>query len=135
MAMPGFMQRMRDAMYPPSRKQAILGLFQDAESAATAGDALKEAGVPDTDYDFLTDSPYPEGALGEREEKHRLYLYPFIGALLGLSSGIMITAMTRWPTRWLREASRCCPCPPWPSSATKAPCWERDPVHRHRHRL
>ncbi len=95
MAMPGFLQQLRDVMYPPSRKQAILGLFQDAESAATAGDALKDAGVPDTDYDFLTDSPYPEGSLGEREEKHRLYLYPFIGALLGLSSGIMITAMTQ----------------------------------------
>ncbi len=76
-------------------KEAILGVFQDAESAASAGDALKDAGIPDTDYDFLTDSPYPEGALGEREEKHRIYLYPFIGALLGLSSGIMITAMTQ----------------------------------------
>ena len=76
-------------------KQAILGLFQDAESAATAGDALKDVGISDTDYDFLTDAPYPEGSLGEREEPHRLYLYPFIGALLGLSSGIMITAMTQ----------------------------------------
>ena len=95
MAMPGILQRLRDTMSPPSTKQAILGLFQDAESAATAGDGLKAAGVPETDYDFLTDSPYPEGALGEREEKHRLYLYPFIGALLGLSSGIMITAMSQ----------------------------------------
>lgn len=76
-------------------KQAILGLFQDAESAASAGDGLKAAGIPDTEYDFLTDSPYPEGALGEREEKHRLYLYPFIGALLGLTSGVMITSMTQ----------------------------------------
>ena len=58
MAMPGFLQQMRDTISPPSTKRAILGLFQDAESAATAGDALKEAGVPDTDYDFLTDSPY-----------------------------------------------------------------------------
>lgn len=76
-------------------KQAILGLFQDAESAANAGDALKSAGIADTEYDFLTDSPYPEGAFGEREEKHNLYLYPFIGALLGLTSGILITAMTQ----------------------------------------
>ena len=76
-------------------KQAILGLFQDAESAANAGDALKSAGIADTEYDFLTDSPYPEGAFGEREEKHRLYLYPFVGALLGLTSGIVITAMTQ----------------------------------------
>ncbi len=76
-------------------KQAILGLFQDAESAANAGDELKSAGIADTEYDFLTDAPYPEGAFGEREEKHRLYLFPFIGALLGLTSGIMITAMTQ----------------------------------------
>ncbi len=95
MAMSGILGRMREAMSPASAKQPILGLFRDAESAATAGDGLKAAGVPETDYDFLTDSPYPEGALGEREEKHRLYLYPFIGALLGLSSGIMITAMTQ----------------------------------------
>ena len=95
MAMSGILGQLRNALSPTSNKQAILGLFQDAESAATAGDALKEAGIPETDYDFLTDSPYPEGALGEREEKHRLYLYPFIGALLGLSSGIMITAMSQ----------------------------------------
>ena len=76
-------------------KHAILGLFQDAESAANAGDELKSAGIADTEYDFLTDAPYPEGAFGEREEKHRLYLFPFIGALLGLTSGIMITAMTQ----------------------------------------
>ena len=95
MAMSGLLGQLRNAMSPPSTKQAILGLFQDAESAASAGDGLKAAGIPETDYDFLTDSPYPEGSLGEREEKHRLYLYPFIGALLGLSSGIMITAMTQ----------------------------------------
>ena len=95
MAMPAILQQLRDTMFPPSTKRAILGLFQDAESAATAGDALKSAGISETDYDFLTDSPYPEGSLGEREERHRLYLYPFIGALLGLSSGIMITAMSQ----------------------------------------
>jgi hypothetical protein len=76
-------------------RHTVLGLFRDAESAATAGDGLKSAGIPDTDYDFLTDSPYPEGSLGERDEPHRLYLYPFIGALLGLTSGILITAMSQ----------------------------------------
>ena len=73
----------------------ILGLFRDANAAADAGDALKAGGVPDTDFDFLTDAPYPEGAFGEREEKHRLYIFPFIGATLGLVSGIMLTSMTQ----------------------------------------
>ncbi len=95
MAMQGIMGLLRNAMPAASAKHTVLGVFSDAESAATAGDELKSAGIPDTDYDFLTDSPYPEGSLGERDEPHRLYLYPFIGALLGLSSGIMITAMTQ----------------------------------------
>ena len=95
MAMQGIMGMLRNAMPAASAKHTVLGVFSDAESAATAGDELKSAGIPDTDYDFLTDSPYPEGSLGERDEPHRLYFYPFIGALLGLSSGIMITAMTQ----------------------------------------
>ena len=76
-------------------KRPILGLFDNPNSAADAGDALKSAGIPDTDYDFLTDAPYPEGAFGEREEKHRLYIFPFIGATLGLASAIILTSMTQ----------------------------------------
>ena len=76
-------------------KRPILGIFNDANAAADAGDGLKAAGVSENDYDFLTDAPYPEGAFGEREEKHRIYLFPFIGALLGLTSGIILTSMTQ----------------------------------------
>jgi hypothetical protein len=72
-----------------------LGLFDNANSAADAGDALRQSGVSDDDLDFLTDSPYPEGAFGEREERHNLYLFPFLGALLGLTSGILLTSMTQ----------------------------------------
>ena len=76
-------------------RRPILGLFDDANAAADAGDELRRAGIPETDVDFLTDAPYPEGAFGEREEKHRLYIFPFIGALLGLTSGILLTSMTQ----------------------------------------
>ncbi len=76
-------------------KAPILGLFETADHAADAGDALKAAGVSPADYDFLTDTPYPEGAFGEREEPHRVYIFPFIGALIGLTSGIMLTSMTQ----------------------------------------
>ena len=38
-------------------KRPILGLFEDANYAAEAGDALQQAGVSPTDYDFLTDAP------------------------------------------------------------------------------
>lgn len=76
-------------------KAPILGLFETADNAADAGDALKAAGVAQTDYDFLTDAPYPEGAFGERHESHRLYLFPFVGALIGLTVGILLTSMTQ----------------------------------------
>ena len=76
-------------------KRPILGLFNDANAAADAGDGLKSAGVSEDDYDFLTDAPYPEGAFGEREEKHRLYIYPFVGALLGLTSALLLTTMSQ----------------------------------------
>lgn len=76
-------------------KLPILGLFNDANAAADAGDGLRSAGVSDNDFDFLTDAPYPEGAFGEREEKHKLYVFPFIGALLGLTSALLLTTMTQ----------------------------------------
>ena len=76
-------------------KRPILGLFEDANYAAEAGDALQRAGIAPTEYDFLTDAPYPEGAFGERHEAHRLYIFPLCGALVGLTIGILLTSMTQ----------------------------------------
>ena len=76
-------------------RKPILGLFEDANYAAEAGDALQAANISINDYDFLTDSPYPEGAFGERHENHRLYVFPFVGALIGLTAGILMTSMTQ----------------------------------------
>ncbi len=73
----------------------ILGLFEDANYAAEAGDALQRANISSDDYDFLTDAPYPEGAFGERHERHRLYVFPLIGALFGITVGIILTSMTQ----------------------------------------
>ena len=52
-------------------------------------------GCPPGDYDFLTDTPYPEGAFGERHEGHNLYIFPLCGALVGLTIGILLTSMTQ----------------------------------------
>ena len=76
-------------------RRPILGLFEDPNYAAEAGDALQRANISPDDYDFLTDAPYPEGAFGERHEKHRLYVFPFVGALIGLTVGIILTSMTQ----------------------------------------
>ena len=74
--------------------QAILGLFDDASAAADAGDALKASGVSESDYHFLTDIPYPEGAFGERMEKHTLFLWPLIGGAVGIILALIVAGMT-----------------------------------------
>lgn len=76
-------------------KTAVMGLYEDANYAAEAGDALQDVGLTNEDYDFLTGAPYPEGAFGEREIRHRLYVFPFVGALCGLTAGILLTSMTQ----------------------------------------
>ena len=74
--------------------QAILGLFDDANAAADAGDALKSAGIPESNYHFLTDVPYPEGAFGERMETHRLFWWPLIGGAVGIVLSLVVAGMT-----------------------------------------
>lgn len=74
--------------------QAILGLFADANAAADAGDALKSAGIAESEYDFLTDVPYPEGAFGEGMSKHRLFWWPLVGGALGLALALIAASVT-----------------------------------------
>ena len=75
--------------------KSILGLYENAEYAAEASESLENAGFSKEEFDFLTDTPYPEGALGERHHSHRLYVFPFIGALLGISTALVLTIGTQ----------------------------------------
>lgn len=76
-------------------RSAVLGLFRDADAVANAVDALRAAGLHGRDVKILTDTPYPDGAFGEEPEKHRLYVFPFIGAACGLAMGLLITLSTQ----------------------------------------
>lgn len=74
----------------------VLGLFRDPDSVARALDGLRAANiVGPADVKVLTDTPYPEGAFGEEPERHRLYVYPFIGAICGFSVGLLLTIGTQ----------------------------------------
>ena len=73
--------------------RGVLGLFKEIDDAANAADALKANGHDD--FEVLTGTPYPEGAFGEKPSKHRLYVFPFIGAALGFSVAILLTAGTQ----------------------------------------
>lgn len=74
---------------------SILGLFKDADSAAKAVDLAKQAGVSPSHLEILTGSPYPEGAFGEEAPKHRLYVFPIVGAFLGFAAGALLTVGTQ----------------------------------------
>jgi hypothetical protein len=74
---------------------ALLGLFRDPDAVAQALDALRAAGFAGHTLKVLSDAPYPEGAFGEEPERHRLYVFPFVGALCGFSVGLLLTVGTQ----------------------------------------
>ncbi len=73
----------------------ILGLFNTAEGAANATELLGKQGITNDHWEVLTDSPYPEGAFGEKEPHHTLFRYPLLGALVGFTTGLLYTAGTQ----------------------------------------
>lgn len=76
-------------------KRSVLGLFREVDAAADALDALREAGFQEGEYEVLTDSPYPEGAFGEAEPKHKLFRWPLMGAACGFIIGLVLTSGTQ----------------------------------------
>jgi hypothetical protein len=72
-----------------------LGLYAEPASAARAVGALRQAGFAQQDVDILTDTPYPEGAFGEAHTRHRLFVFPLIGAACGFAVGLLLTVGTQ----------------------------------------
>jgi hypothetical protein len=75
--------------------RSVLGVFSDADTAANATDVLLAAGCAQEEFDVLTGCPYPEGAFGEKKPVHHIYVFPLIGALMGLSVAILLTTGTQ----------------------------------------
>ena len=105
----------------------------------TPCDVFKDAGIPHTDYDLLTNMPYLVGLLGEWKEKHHIYLYlfsshlPQLGHMLPLGPGshlilqgtpaprsLYTAVITPWSMTatdpWLfAPTMRCIPTHLWPT--------------------
>ena len=75
--------------------KSVLGLYNDANQAADAMDALKEAGFELGTFDVLTGTPYPEGAFGEHVPQHRLFRFPAFGAIIGFTLALFLTTATQ----------------------------------------
>ena len=74
---------------------SVLGLYDNPDAGANAMDGLQSAGFALGTFDVLTGTPYPEGAFGEHVPQHRLFRFPFFGALVGLTLAILFTAGTQ----------------------------------------
>jgi hypothetical protein len=84
------------ALVPEALKQrSVLGLFQTEDPAADALDALAAAGFSQGEYEILSGTPYPEGTFGEAEPVHKLYRWPLVGAVCGLSVALLLTVGTQ----------------------------------------
>jgi len=80
-------------------RDSILGVFGDPDTVVGAVEGLRNAGFTGSDVKVLSDTPYPEGAFGETPERHRLYVFPFMGAICGFSVALLLTVATQlaWP--------------------------------------
>lgn len=76
-------------------EKSVLGLYETPDAGADAMDGLRAAGFPIGSFDVLTGTPYPEGAFGEHVPQHRLFRFPFFGAMLGFMLAILMTAGTQ----------------------------------------
>ena len=76
-------------------KRSVLGLFTSEAAAADAMDSLKGAGYSSSEYEVLTDTPYPEGTFGEAEPVHKLFRWPLIGAACGFIVALVLTSGTQ----------------------------------------
>ena len=73
----------------------LLGLFDDPQKVADTMGELKSNGFPVEDLDIYSGAPYPEGSFGEYDPPHRLFMFPLVGAIIGLSLGLLYTMGTQ----------------------------------------
>lgn len=76
-------------------KEQVMGLCLDPNVAAQAVESLEKQGFSSDEYEILTAMPYPEGTFGEKRAKHRLYVFPFVGAASGFSVALLLTMGTQ----------------------------------------
>ncbi len=74
---------------------SLLGVFGEAEQVAEAMTKLQDDGFPAENLDIYSGAPYPEGAFGEEEPSHRIYVWPLVGAIVGFSIALLLTAATQ----------------------------------------
>ena len=73
----------------------LLGIFSEIDAVSNALRALRLASFSGHDFTVVSSVPYPEGTFGEDQESHRLYVFPFVGAVCGFAVGLLLTIGTQ----------------------------------------
>jgi hypothetical protein len=77
-----------------SDDKLLIGLFDEATSAAEALDELHNLGIPTNKMTILSGVPYPEGALGRHREWLALPYIVLAGAIAGFLVGLFLAVIT-----------------------------------------
>ena len=79
--------------------KAVYGLFPDADSAQSAVDNLRLAGVADADIIVVSSEPYEDYEFSHRDKATWMYWIAGLGGLVGSYAGYWLTSMTEraWP--------------------------------------
>lgn len=75
--------------------QGVLGVYKDLDTAVGAVDALNDIGITRSEFEVLSNAPFPEGTFGEEHGLHRLGLFPIVGASIGFAVGLLVTGATQ----------------------------------------
>ena len=79
--------------------KALYALFPDAESAQTAFDALRAAGVPSRDIVVISSEPFEHQGFSHRDKASWIYWIAGAGGAVGAAFAYWFTSMTErdWP--------------------------------------
>ena len=73
-------------------RQLLLGLFHEASPTADTIDQLRQAGIPDNKITVMSGMPYRGEMLGRPHPKRGVTKFALTGALLGVITGLFLTA-------------------------------------------
>jgi hypothetical protein len=80
---------------PSPTRESVLGLFREPAEVLQAIDDLRDGGFERAELEVLSGVPYPAGAFGEPPVRHRLFVFPFVGAACGFAVGLLVTIGTQ----------------------------------------
>lgn len=74
----------------------VLGIFNDAESAANAVNSLVKAGFDEARITTLSSAPYPDGVIVKTDQRSWFRWFTLVCGIVGSGVGFLLAAGTAW---------------------------------------